>query len=515
MNRRFIALPTAALLLAGIPGVALADDDDDRGKEDVSCESVIHIGDSNSVALEQAGLKKAYEDAGVKDVSINASVSRTLHETVGNGSPETNEDNGVDGLTRELAEADDDVCVVMALGVNDSGNIGPGASVGAEERIDAVMEVAGDDRVVFWPDVIIGSAADARFKSGADLFNQEIDNSDYDNLHRIDLLSHVKDEWLRDGIHYTPEGYANLKELLVQAVTSGVDDADDGEEREDAGDNVNSTTSATPESRDGNSTLGQGGQGTSSGTGSGSAAGDVPHASTTVIHIGDSNTVAAEKSDILSEAYEEAGLQATINASGGCSLKEYLNGGSPDTNEDNGVDGLIRELEQADGDATVVMAMGVNDAANIVVGSATDASARIEAVMEAAGEGRLVVWPTVAVGDGAAQYYTEDGAESFNEALRDAAEEHDNLLLVDWAESVEDEWFADGIHYNEEGYRAFADMIVEALESASDDDGANSDDADEDEGGNEYTLREANDALGGYFFDDNGTDDGEGNESDE
>lgn len=512
MNRRFLALPTAAILVAGLPGLAIADDEGAQGS---FCSTVIHIGDSNSVALDQAGLVEAYEEAGVSSATINASVSRTLNETVGGGSASTNQDNGVDGLTRELEQADDDACVVMAMGVNDSGNITASSQMGAKERIDAVMEVAGDDRAVFWPDVIIGSAADARFKSGADLFNQEIDNSDYDNLHRIDLLSHVKDEWLRDGIHYTPEGYANLKELLVQAVTSGVDDADDGEGREDAGDSVNSTTGATRESRDGNSTRGHGGQGASSGTSSSSTADDAPRASTTVIHIGDSNTVAAEKSDILSEAYEEAGLQATINASGGRSLKEYLNGGSPDTNEDNGVDGLIRELEQADDDATVVMAMGVNDAANIVVGSATDASARIEAVMEAAGEGRLVVWPTVAVGDGAAQYYTEEGAESFNEALRDAAEEHDNLLLVDWAESVEDDWFADGIHYNEEGYRAFADMIVEALESAPGDDEANGDDADEDEGGNEYTLREANDALGGYFFDDNGTDDGEGNESDE
>ena len=504
-NRRFLALPTAAILIAGLPGLAIADDE---GTQDSFCSTVIHIGDSNSVALDQAGLAEAYEEAGIGSATINASVSRTLNETVGGGSASTNEDNGVDGLTRELEQADDDACVVMAMGVNDSGNITASSQMGAKERIDAVMEVAGDDRDVFWPDVIIGSAADARFKSGADLFNQEIDNSDYDNLHRIDLLSHVKDEWLRDGIHYTPEGYANLKELLVQAVTSGADDAVDGDERGDAGDSVNSTTSATPESRDGNSTRSQAGQGASS------AASDVARASTTVIHIGDSNTVAAEKSDILSEAYEEAGLQVTINASGGRSLKEYLNGGSPDTNEDNGVDGLIRELEQADDDATVVMAMGVNDAANIVVGSATDASARIEAVMEAAGEGRLVVWPTVAVGDGAAQYYTEEGAESFNEALRDAAKEHDNLLLVDWAESVVDNWFTDGIHYNEEGYRAFADMIVEALESASGDDEANGDDADEDEGGNEYTLREANDALGGYYYD-NGTDNGEGNESDE
>lgn len=231
MNRRFIALPTAALLLAGIPGVALADDD--RDKEDVSCESVIHIGDSNSVALEQAGLKKAYEDAGVKDVVINASVSRTLHETVGNGSPETNEDNGVDGLTRELAEVDDDVCVVMALGVNDSGNIGPGAAVGAEERIDAVMEAVDDDVDVLWPEVMVGQEADERFRNGAELFNDElaVKAEEHDNLTVFGVDGGMPEDMFRDGIHLTPEGYDVLTETLVhQVVAGGADgDNDDGE----------------------------------------------------------------------------------------------------------------------------------------------------------------------------------------------------------------------------------------------------------------------------------------------
>lgn len=481
MNQRFIALPTAALLLTGIPGVALADDGDGRGKEDVTCESVIHIGDSNSVALEQAGLKKAYEDAGVKDVVINASISRTLHETVGNGSSETNEDNGVDGLTRELDGADDDVCVVMALGVNDSGNIGPGASVGAKERIDAVMEVADDDVDVLWPEVMVGQDADERFRSGAELFNEELaaQANEHDNLTVFGVDGGMPESMFRDGIHLTPEGYDFLTETLVnQVVAGGTDDDDD----------------------DG---------------------GEVRAAGGTVIHIGDSNTVAAEKSDIMSAAYEEAGFDATINASGGRSLREYLNGGSPDTDEDNGVDGLIRELEGADDDATVVMAMGVNDAANIVAGATTTAKERIGAVMEAAGDDRLVVWPTVAVGPGAADNYTEEGAENFNNALNAAADNHDNLLVVDWASKVEDSWFTDGIHYNEDGYRAFVDMIINALSGEGRDGDGDDDDGGESErsGGNRNSSGTAgspfNDILGGNAAGDDDDDlDNDGPEDD-
>lgn len=183
-----------------------------------------------------------------------------------------------------------------------------------------------------------------------------------------------------------------------------------------------------------------------------------------VLHLGDSNTVGMK--DDLKSAYEDAGFEAVIDATGGRSMHETM-GGNP-----NAIDGA-KDLRDSHDEACWVVAMGVNDAANIVVGSSMDAQERIESMMDVIGDEDRVLWPSVAVGEGAPQYYTPEGAESFNEALRDAEDEFDNLTVIDW--EPESDWFSDGVHYTSKGYSELISTIVDAVEDTDSDDSKDDD----------------------------------------
>lgn len=199
-----------------------------------------------------------------------------------------------------------------------------------------------------------------------------------------------------------------------------------------------------------------------------------------VLHIGDSNTVAMTKEhqgegkDIES-AYEKAGFDSEISAAVSRALEGKVNQGDPAKDEDNGVDGLKRLIDDHD-DSTIVMAMGVNDAAGI--GSPEDALKRIEKVMDVVDDDNEVLWPLVTVGS-EADSAIQKGSNAFNEALEEAEGEHDNLSIIEW--EPEEEWFRDGVHYTPEGYEELISTIVKAVEDVNSDSDDDSDDSDDDD----------------------------------
>lgn len=201
--------------------VAFAADDDDR--------SVLHIGDSNTVAMtkehqgEGKDIESAYEKAGF-DSEISAAVSRALEGKVNQGDPAKDEDNGVDGLKR-LIDDHDDSTIVMAMGVNDAAGIG--SPEDALKRIEKVMDVVDDDNEVLWPLVTVGSEADSAIQKGSNAFNEALEEAEgeHDNLSIIEW--EPEEEWFRDGVHYTPEGYEELISTIVKAVEDVNSDSDD------------------------------------------------------------------------------------------------------------------------------------------------------------------------------------------------------------------------------------------------------------------------------------------------
>lgn len=207
--------------------IAFADDDDDR--------SVLHIGDSNTVAMtkehqgEGKDIESAYEKAGF-DSEISAAVSRALEGKVNQGDPAKDEDNGVDGLKR-LIDDHDDSTIVMAMGVNDAAGIG--SPEDALKRIEKVMDVVDDDNEVLWPLVTVGSEADSATQKGSNAFNEALEEAEgeHDNLSIIEW--EPEEEWFRDGVHYTPEGYEELISTIVKAVEDVNSDSDDDSDDDD------------------------------------------------------------------------------------------------------------------------------------------------------------------------------------------------------------------------------------------------------------------------------------------
>lgn len=206
--------------------VAFADDDD---------RSVLHIGDSNTVAMtkehqgEGKDIESAYEKAGF-DSEISAAVSRALEGKVNQGDPAKDEDNGVDGLKR-LIDDHDDSTIVMAMGVNDAAGIG--SPEDALKRIEKVMDVVDDDNEVLWPLVTVGSEADSAIQKGSNAFNEALEEAEgeHDNLSIIEW--EPEEEWFRDGVHYTPEGYEELISTIVKAVEDVNSDSDDDSDDSD------------------------------------------------------------------------------------------------------------------------------------------------------------------------------------------------------------------------------------------------------------------------------------------
>ncbi|WP_279101294.1 SGNH/GDSL hydrolase family protein [Gordonia bronchialis] len=170
-----------------------------------------------------------------------------------------------------------------------------------------------------------------------------------------------------------------------------------------------------------------------------------------VIQIGDSTSVgiddashAPNPADRLTARYRSVGARTVaLDAVGGRSIVERVNGAP---NADEAV-----ATHRARGDRGCwVIAMGVNDAANIVVGSRVGADERIDRIMKQL-RGQPVLWPTVVTGSTTVRGYSAAGMRSFNDALRRALSRYPNLAVYDWAAEVSPAWFADGIHYTATG----------------------------------------------------------------
>ncbi|WP_026918639.1 SGNH/GDSL hydrolase family protein [Gordonia shandongensis] len=183
----------------------------------------------------------------------------------------------------------------------------------------------------------------------------------------------------------------------------------------------------------------------------------------TVTHIGDSTSVGIDDAskiptaaDRLTPRYRQVGVGTVIlDASGGRSIVEKVDG------RPNAVDAV--NTRRAAGDRGCwVIAMGVNDAANIAVGSTVDADDRIDRIMSRLAD-QPVLWPTVMTGAPSNPAYAPANMTAFNEALRRAATRYPNLRVYDFARDVQPGWYADGIHYNADGLAARNKLFAAAL----------------------------------------------------
>lgn len=114
----------------------------------------------------------------------------------------------------------------------------------------------------------------------------------------------------------------------------------------------------------------------------------------------------------------------------------------------------------------------IPDRGVVVVAGANDIFAplgwwrQVERVLAAA-DGRPVYWLTVHVdrwrGDAAQREADRSNSAWLNDQLRAVAAEYPNLVVVDWAGALSDDWLSDGVHPSEAGVLAWCDLIGTAL----------------------------------------------------
>lgn len=187
------------------------------------CTQVFHIGDSTSEAIDRADYipneadraTAQYKRVGVEKMTLDATNGRSIIESV-NGNP-----NALDGIST-LLEKGATGCWVIAMGVNDVGNIASGAQ-GSGERIAMVMDKLKGQEVL-WPTITTTTPANPAFsKANMDKFNAAIKAAaaKYPNLKVYDFAAQAKPEWTAgDGIHYTTAGAVARNKMIADALAA-------------------------------------------------------------------------------------------------------------------------------------------------------------------------------------------------------------------------------------------------------------------------------------------------------
>jgi peptidoglycan/LPS O-acetylase OafA/YrhL/lysophospholipase L1-like esterase len=185
-----------------------------------------------------------------------------------------------------------------------------------------------------------------------------------------------------------------------------------------------------------------------------------------VVHIGDSTSDGLVSADYLPNPQQRIGAQyAKVGAthlvteiSGGRSIVETVG------NQANAYD-VARQLVASGYHGCWVLALGTNDTADVVVGSAVSRPARIEKMMSVIGN-QPVMWVNVKslVASGP---YAEPEMQAWDPALTQACPRYPNMRVYDWAGVAQKSWFiSDGIHYTSPGYAARSAGIAHALAEA-------------------------------------------------
>jgi peptidoglycan/LPS O-acetylase OafA/YrhL len=195
-------------------------------------------------------------------------------------------------------------------------------------------------------------------------------------------------------------------------------------------------------------------------------AGQLRTSCTSVAHIGDSTSdglispsYLPSRRQRIAARYEDVGVQTVYtDITGARSIVEVLPG---TTNAVQAAHGLIRQGFNG----CWVLALGVNDTADVAVGSNVGLAARVSQMMQVT-RGEPVMWVN-AISLLRSGPYAETNMQKWNTALMQACARYPNMRVFNWAALPERKWFInDGIHYTSAGYEKRALYIADGLAQA-------------------------------------------------
>ena len=112
-------------------------------------------------------------------------------------------------------------CWVLALGTNEAADVAAGSSVGLAERIEKMMNIIGDEPVL-WVNVrTLPDATEFYSEEGMKEWDEKLEKAcmRYSNMRIYNWAADVKNSWfINDGIHFTSPGYAARADLIAHAL---------------------------------------------------------------------------------------------------------------------------------------------------------------------------------------------------------------------------------------------------------------------------------------------------------
>ena len=157
-----------------------------------------------------------YKNAGAKEVVADVTGARSTVESL-EGDPSIR-----DSVQQLLAQGyGSDACWVIGAGVNDAANRAVGGSGEEDWRVDQIMQLLGDARVM-WPTAVTNLDSGAYANANMAPFNAALlkARDRYKNLVIYDWASDAKTERFPPGddVHYQTEGNEKRAEYFAKAI---------------------------------------------------------------------------------------------------------------------------------------------------------------------------------------------------------------------------------------------------------------------------------------------------------
>jgi lysophospholipase L1-like esterase len=186
-----------------------------------SCTSVAHIGDSTSDGLvlpayqpdPNLRIAAQYRRVGVTTFISEVSGARSIYETW-HGFP-----NGY-AVAQQLIRRGYAGCWVIALGTNDAADVSVGSAMSMSARIREMMTLIGNEPVL-WVNVVSLLSSGPYAESNMQAWDRALVQAcpQYPTMRVYDWAAAARPGWfISDGIHYTPQGYAERARLIANAL---------------------------------------------------------------------------------------------------------------------------------------------------------------------------------------------------------------------------------------------------------------------------------------------------------
>lgn len=168
-----------------------------NNEEKVSSEKIIWVGDSRTVGMSSAKGGDTDKDIYIAKISEGYDFLK----------------NSVPDVTSKISKGDN---IVVNMGVNDIGNVDKYI-----ELLNSLVENEWKDANVYYMSVnpVIDSTSRYVKNSQIESFNEKMKSSLDESITWIDTYSSFDSNWISsDGIHYTPDGYKELYDMVRERI---------------------------------------------------------------------------------------------------------------------------------------------------------------------------------------------------------------------------------------------------------------------------------------------------------